>query len=82
MEVSVGLLGLLGEGALGDGGCFGAAEAAECLGDALLVPVAPGRVGQDDAAGVSGEQRRVGEGDEAAEAASENDWFVQPQPVA
>ena len=48
----------------------------------LLVAVAPGRVGQDDAAGVIGEQRRVGEGDEAAEAAAENNWFGQPERVA
>jgi hypothetical protein len=28
---------------------------------------------------VIGEQRRVGEDDEAAEAAAENDWLAQPE---
>lgn len=82
VEVSVDLFGLLSEAALDDGGCLGAAEAAECLDDALLVPVAPGRVGQDDAAGVIREQRRVGEGDVAAEAAAEDDWLAQAERVA
>jgi len=81
-ELSVGLFGVLSEAALDGGGCLVAADAAERLDDALLVPVAPGRVGQDDAAGVIGEQRRVGEGNEATEAAAENDRLVQPERVA
>ena len=81
-ELSVGLFGVLSEAALDGGGCLVAADTAERLDDALLVPVASGRVGQDDAPGVVGEQRRVGEGDEAAEAAAENNWFVQPERVA
>jgi hypothetical protein len=81
-ELSVGLFGVLSEAALDGGGCLVAADAAERLDDALLVPVASGRVGQDDAAWVIGEQRRVGEGNEATEAAAENDRLVQPERVA
>ena len=81
-ELSVGLFGVVSKAALDGGGCLVAADAAERLDDALLVPVASGRVGQDDAPGVVGEQRRVGEGDEATEAAAENNWFVQPERVA
>src|SRR5450432_4002585 len=69
VELSLEILGVLGVDALDDGGRFGAAEAAECLDDAPPAPVAASRAGQDDAAGVIGEQPRVGERDVPAEAA-------------
>src|SRR6266480_7264406 len=53
----------------------------DLLDDALLIAAAPGGVGQDDAAGVIGEQPRVGEGDVPAEAAAEHDRLVQPERV-
>jgi len=40
-ELSLTVSGLISVGALGDGGRLRAAEAAECLDDPLLVPVAP-----------------------------------------
>jgi hypothetical protein len=40
--------------------------------------VIPVRVGQDAAAGMTGEQRSVGEDDEAAEAAAEHHRLIQP----
>jgi hypothetical protein len=82
VELSLVIFGLLSEDALDDRGRLGAAEAAERLDDALLVPVAPGGIGQDDAAGVIGEQRSVGEGDVPAEAAAEDDRPAQPERVA
>src|SRR5207244_6149013 len=80
-ELSLIVPGLISVGAPRDGGCLGAAEAAERLDDALLIAAAPGGVGQDDAAGVIGEQPRVGEGDVPAEAAAEHDRLVQPERV-
>lgn len=40
VELSLAIFGVPSEDALDDGGCLVAAEAAECLDDALLVPVA------------------------------------------
>jgi hypothetical protein len=77
-----GLSGVLSEAAPDGGGCLVAAGAAQRRDDALLVPVAPGRAGHDDGAGVSGEQRRAGEGDEAAAAAAGNNRLVQPGRIA
>ena len=82
VELGLVVSGLISVDALDEGGRLGAAEAAERLDDALLVPVAAGRVGQDDAARVIGEQRRVGERDVPAEAAAENDRLAQPERVA
>lgn len=42
VELSLVIFGLVSADALDDGGGLGAAEAAECLDDALLVTVAPG----------------------------------------
>src|ERR1700689_5370404 len=73
VELSLEILGVLGVDTLDDGGRFGAADAAKRLDDARPAPVATSRVGQDDAARVIGEQRRVGERDVPAEAAAEDD---------
>ena len=81
-ELSLVIPGLIGVGAPRDVGRLGAAEAAERLDDALLVAAAPGGVGQDDPAGVIGEQPRVAERDVPAEAAAEHYRLVQPERVA
>jgi hypothetical protein len=75
-------LGQLGEVAFGDGRCLVAAQAAEDLDAEPVVGPASGGVRQDDAARVGGEQPRVGQGDETAEAAAEHDRSGQPERVA
>src|SRR5580693_7605594 len=82
VELSLKILGVPGVDALDEGGRFGAAEAAERLDDARPAPVATSRVGQDDAARVIGEQRRVRERNVPAEAAAEDDRLEQPERVA
>src|ERR1700722_9523274 len=73
VELSLEILGIPGVDALDEGAGSGAADAAERLDDARAAPVAASRVGQDDAARVIGEQRRVGERNVPAEAAAEDD---------
>ena len=80
VELSLIVPGLISVGAPRDFGCLRAAEAAERLDDALLVAAAPAGVGQDDAAGVVGEQPRVGERHVPTEAAAEHHRLVQPEP--
>src|ERR1700761_9271165 len=82
VELSFQVLAVPGVDALDDRGRFRAAEAAERLDHARATPVAGRGVGQDDAAGLVGEQRRVGERGVPAEAAAEDDRLAQPERVA
>jgi hypothetical protein len=75
-------LGHFGEVTCGYSGYFVAAEPAEGLHAGGIVDPAAGGVGQDDAAWVGGEHPGVGEGDESAEAAAEDDWAGQSECVA
>ena len=67
--------------ALRDGGYLVTAQSAEYLDAALMVQPSSGRVGQNDAARVVGEQPGIGEGDETAEAAAEHDRLGEPERV-
>jgi len=59
-EISQGFFGQIGEIALGDDGCFVAAQPAEYLGTALVIGASPGGAGQDwlDQPSVSYSRRR------------------------
>jgi hypothetical protein len=52
-EISQGFFGWIGEIALGDDGCFVAAQPTEYLGTALVIGASPGGVGRDDSARVA-----------------------------
>src|SRR5580700_5949126 len=82
VELSLKILAVPGVDALDKGGRFGAADPAERLDDTRPAPMATSRVGQDDAARVIGEQRRVGERNVPTEAAAEDDRLVQSERVA